>query len=147
MLYQPELETETISISELTVMRAEKGGQNPTVKNIKKITGALEMPHNSFFCPALDNLTTEMLMMNGKIGFYALLANEDKGYLEQGFELLGQMRNSGNYDIGVNLQLLLNYEVALKNLSFADPESVRETAMQAIKITYPELWQSLKNSK
>ena len=133
-----DLDSELLSLSSLTVMRAEKKDQKLTGRSLKKVMRALEFPIESYFYPYFENLTTETLKTKSKLEFCASLCNEDATFLKAGNDLLIQMKKSGSFEEGVNKQYLMSYEAILLNEAFVEHDKVMNIAMQAINITYPE---------
>jgi len=132
------MEEDTI-LSQLTIMRAEKGRQNIRVNNFSNLMGTLGMPVDAFFCPCMENQTSELLQMLDTLTNYAAGAKENAVFLQKGLDLLSNMKADANFAEGVNKQHLISQEVVLLEALGKDPEEIRRLIQQGLEITYPEL--------
>jgi len=126
-------------LSQLTILRAEKGRNSLRVKNFSKLMGTLEMPVDAFFCPCMENQTMELLQEYDMLTHYVSYAKENTAFRQKGFELLNKMKADPNNHEGVNKQRLISQEVVLLEAARNNPAEIRHLIQQGLNITYPEL--------
>jgi len=126
-------------LSELTILRAEKGYQDIRVENMINVFDSLDMPVDTLFCPTMTGQAFKQLHMLDALLFYTSLANENKDFCEKAFGLLGKLKSDENFQEGINKQILISHEVELMEAMGADPAKIRQLAVEGLHITYPEL--------
>ena len=126
------------ALSPVTISRIENNKQNPTLKTIRALMDAFEMPSKSLFYPCLDNITSEVLSINAELEFCIDWAMEDSQYAERGFSLIKSMKQSGSYDTPINRQYVTSMEVKLLLNGCADFVDLERIIMEGIGLTYAE---------
>ena len=94
--------------------RIEKGHQSPTIKTLNRVLGFMGLPLRTFFSPWLTNPTTDKLAKRDTI-----LHLLDKYTLSASGEiklLLKELKDSGEFEQGINLQFILSCEAQLNEL-------------------------------
>ncbi|MCL2404536.1 MAG: tetratricopeptide repeat protein [Defluviitaleaceae bacterium] len=126
-------------LSQLTILRAEKGRQNIRVDNFNKLMDTLDMSVDTFFIPCIENQTTELLQLYDTLTCYTTYAKEDTIFRQKGLDLLSEMKENDNFSQGINRQILISQEVVLMETLGKDPAEIRRLIKEGLSITYPEL--------
>jgi len=130
---------ENAILSQLTILRAEKGHQDIRVKGFKKLMSTLDMPVDAYFCPCLENQTMELLQHYDALTHYVTYAKEDTLFQQKGEDLLNKLKTDTVFAQGINRQKLISQEVVLLEATHKDPAEIKNLILQGLDITYPEL--------
>jgi len=130
-------------LSQITILRAEKGYQNLKVENAVNLMGILEVPVDTSFCPSMENQTMELLQMYEELTYYTAHAKENAAFCQKAQLLLGDMKTNKNFAQGINRQLIISKEIVILDALEKDPATIMELIREGLDITFLELTNNL----
>lgn len=119
--------------SEGTISRIENGRQVPKSDTLETFMSILGFDKDDYFCPFLENQTLETLFIRQKI--FEALESEN---VEAAKNLLAGLEKNDMFKKNVNLQFALSCKIKIALLENLAGEQLIETALLAIRITFPE---------
>jgi len=133
---------ESDDLSQLSILRTEKGYQDIRASNFDKLMETLKLSVDTHFIPCMENQTIEFIQLYETLKFYTTYAQEDTSLCQKGLDLLNQMKANEDFAESINIQLLISQEVVLLEALTINPAQIRQLIFKGLEITYPELAQN-----
>lgn len=114
----------------LSLIRIERGEQQPRNATMQSLGHVLSVPMNDFICPILENQPANTYIIRFRLS-QALQAQN----LEQARDLYGKLMDLPGFDTPINRQFLLSQKAQLNYLEGQPATSVLSTINQAITQT------------
>jgi len=124
--------------SPITISRIMNRLHSPQVNTYSKMMDALEAPAETLFTPRFDNASPEMIHLYEGILFELDRASFHAPALENAKMWLEELRQTNNFNEGINYQLFLGCQLKMDVLENKCPIKIAKEALEGIYITYPE---------
>jgi len=125
-------------LSQITILRAEKGCQDLKVENATSLLNAIGIPVDAFFCPMMENQTAETLKMHRDLAYCTTHASENAEFAQKAQQLLEAMEADENFTTGINRQLLISQKIILLDAMEENPATIKELIREGLTITHLE---------
>jgi len=126
-------------ISQLTIMRAEKGRQNLRVDSFASVMNVFDMPVDGFYCPCVEGYTKEDMALYSAVKHCSMYALEDRDICNKGVSFLNKMKSSSVYAQGIGRQRLISKEAVFLEALGKAPNEIMKLIYEGLEITYPEI--------
>jgi transcriptional regulator with XRE-family HTH domain len=123
---------------ETTLSRIMRRLHNPQVATYKEMMEALGTPAEPMYLPRLENSTMDMLILYDAILFELERAYFFPPALSNAKVWLEELRRTGNFNEGLNLQYFLGCELYIGVLEKKDEAKIAAQALAGLRITYPD---------
>jgi len=131
-------ESNHLTLSAITLSRLDNQHQSPYIDTFNEIMAAMKMPVETFFCPYLEGVTIEVLVLRDKLLYELEWAAEDPISLDKAKEMLDRFINMKNFDKGINRQFVLSCQAQVGEIEGMAPDEILKLTKEGIALTYPE---------
>jgi len=125
-------------LSAVTLSRFDNNHQSPYLNTFDNLMSSMKLPVDTFFCPYLEDVTTDILVLRDKLLHELEWAADDPMALDKAKDILGRFNNMKNFHAGINRQFVISCSASIGIIEGMIPADIISLVKDGIAITYPE---------